>query len=502
MRSHWLPSVMAVAGVILAGGGLPGASTPVVPPSEAASDWTTSVPSTPAVQEVRDTFPHLDHEGLFPFCTGCHEGIPEGDEATMYPETSFCAGCHDGVEAAEVDWIPPVPDAEPDNLEFSHPVHIAGVAAEGDEPLTCGSCHAPPAASRMTVEPLEAERCLSCHAHPGEQHVVDADCSTCHVPLARSDLPPERIAGMPAPPSHDQPEFVLELHGQEALDGTVSCTTCHTRDLCASCHVGGAADAIERLDPAPPAMTLPEYRPVYPVPPSHADPDFQNEHGDEVRETENSRVTCHTRDDCTSCHLAPLPAGTTDLPTRESVRAPGVGLAVDAPATHADPYFQENHGVLAAADDDSCASCHTEPFCASCHEAPARPEFHPSNYLARHSADAWGSTTECSSCHQVQASCRACHVQSGLTQTGRLGAGYHDAEPMWLLRHPQAARQSLESCASCHTQKECLQCHSETGAFQVSPHGPDFDAARARERNPVICRTCHLGDPLGGGGGP
>jgi hypothetical protein len=81
---------------------------------------------------------------------------------------------------------------------------------------------------------------------------------------------------------------------------------------------------------------------------------------------------------------------------------------------------------------------------------------------------------------------------------GRLGRGFHDAEPLWLLRHGQAARQGLESCASCHEQSQCMQCHSALGAFKVSPHGPDFDPRRAQKRNAAICLVCHLTDPLTG----
>lgn len=82
---------------------------------------------------------------------------------------------------------------------------------------------------------------------------------------------------------------------------------------------------------------------------------------------------------------------------------------------------------------------------------------------------------------------------------GRLGPGFHDAEPLWLLRHGQAARQALESCASCHGQNECMQCHSVLGAFKVNPHGPGFDARRAQKRNAAICLVCHITDPLAGG---
>lgn len=446
----------------------------------------------------QEPFPHLDHEGLFPLCTGCHGGIPEGEVAEAYPDPELCAGCHDGVELEEVEWAPPEVDARPDLLGFSHPEHIQEVAAEGEPDLSCQRCHAPPGASRMTVEPLEAQRCLTCHVHEAPDHYTEAECGTCHITLAESQLPVTRIASLPEPPGHDAPGFLLELHGVEALEETARCTTCHTQETCTSCHVAGAEETIARIPQAPPTLELPVREVAYPVPPSHLQPDFEVEHGMLVGE--QSCATCHTRDSCASCHLPPLPEGARDLPERRSVQAPGVVLDAQAPASHASPFFMEDHTSLAAADPQSCASCHTRPFCTQCHEAAARPEFHPPNYIARHAADAWGATSECAACHQVQVSCRACHAEAGLTQTGRLGPGYHDAEPLWLLRHGQAARQSLESCASCHTQRECLQCHSQIGAFQVNPHGPDFDARRAWERNPVVCRACHIGDPLGGGG--
>ena len=136
----------------------------------------------------------------------------------------------------------------------------------------------------------------------------------------------------------------------------------------------------------------------------------------------------------------------------------------------------------------------------ACHDAPGPAAFHPQNFASRHSSASFGATAECSNCHDAAVFCRACHVEAGLTATGRLGSGYHDAEPVWLLRHGQAARQELESCASCHRQKECLQCHSQTGAFRVSPHRPGFDARRAWESNPVVCTACHLRSPFGEGG--
>jgi hypothetical protein len=242
---------------------------------------------------------------------------------------------------------------------------------------------------------------------------------------------------------------------------------------------------------------LPPAEAHYPVPESHASVDFEREHG--TLSEERSCTTCHTRDDCSSCHLPPLPETAVRLPDRGSVVAPGAGLTADAPASHASPFFQADHSALAASDGADCATCHTTAYCVACHEAPRQPSFHPIGYVASHPADAWNGTAECANCHDTGAFCRGCHLESGLGAVGRLGLGYHDAEPLWLLRHGQGARQALESCASCHTQQECLQCHSTLGAFKVNPHGPGFDAGQAWEKNPRTCFACHVRTPFGGG---
>jgi hypothetical protein len=232
------------------------------------------------------------------------------------------------------------------------------------------------------------------------------------------------------------------------------------------------------------------------------------------------------------------------LGSRRDVGAPGVGVTRRPPASHASPSFETQHGSLAASDPRACTTCHTRPQCESCHgtgieiaasvaatghptpppralvaaqaarndedepvrqEPPTsrsglRPEagFHPPDFMLRHASMAYGRRMECSNCHDARAFCADCHREAGMSAFGRLGPGFHDAEPLWLLRHGQGARQALESCASCHRQSDCLQCHSQLGAFRVSPHGPDFDARRAQKRNAAACQLCHLGNPLGG----
>ena len=463
----------------------------------------------------RQAFPHEQHAGLFPLCEGCHEGVPTGDRATFYPPPATCARCHDGVEQPRVDWQGPT--EEPDNIDFSHPEHPSVV---GGEAVECTRCHTQQGARRMAVEPQPVvARCLACHAHEATDHYVDADCATCHVPLAQAPFERQQIEALPLPDDHrDEAMFIRRGHGRLAEASITRCAVCHTRERCESCHVNAAdVAAIQEMPVAPArlASELPEPSAHYPVPRSHGEPGFLEGHGE--RASRVACATCHTRDDCAACHVAPVPSAVAELPTRVHTRAPGVQVARRMPASHEAPMFATDHGNEAAVRGASCSTCHERTMCVDCHDAVAtgstaaaaagdrrtRPGgFHPPNFVARHSAEAYARRLECSSCHDSRLFCAACHNASGMSPgqvPGRLGPGFHDAEPLWLLRHGRAARQALESCASCHGQNECMQCHSVLGAFKVNPHGPGFDARRAQKRNAAICLVCHITDPLAGG---
>lgn len=552
------------------------------------------VPAGLVLAHQRDAqeFPHPRHAGLFPLCTGCHTGIPQGDEAAYYPDAELCARCHDGVNEEEVTWTGP--DRERTNLTFSHPEHFSETDREGLE-VTCARCHSEPGAPRMTVvERAEPATCFECHTHEAQSHFVDADCSVCHVPLVGAPFDRARIADLPEPEDHDVQGFLAEGgHGELAEEGVERCSVCHTRDLCTSCHVDAGRAPIQALAPAPAGMELPIFRASYPEPASHASPAWLEDHGGQAttdacgtchtqqdcaachvgplpavartlvdrsetatpgvglrpfqasypepashasptwledhagRASADACGTCHTRQDCASCHVAPLPAVALTLVDRSETEAPGVGLRRRMPASHATPFFTRAHAAEAASAQDACATCHTPTFCTDCHDAPAasagetleegdaRPVqglhdrgpgdlreggFHPPDFMMQHASDAYGRTLECSNCHNTTVFCRSCHVEAGFRTQGRLGPGFHDGQPVWLLRHGQAARQSLESCTTCHTQRDCLQCHSTIGAFRVNPHTRDFDARRAWEANPAICFACHIRNPFEGGG--
>lgn len=455
-------------------------------------------------------FPHEDHQGLFPVCTGCHQEMNSFDRADFFPPASQCAGCHDGGDLERVTWTGPSDRIS--NVRFTHAAHGNELADAGEEPATCESCHSAADGERMSVDGTERmDTCWSCHART-DHYVATAEdrggavpageaaaaCESCHVPLARSGFGVERLGALPAPADHDAPDFLASAHADAAGAETARCATCHTADRCAACHVDASRDEILAIPAAPADMEQPVWTASYPTPATHERTAWKLAHapGDGAAECS----TCHTRDDCLSCHVEPGPEVVSAHPTRAASAAPGVQIEVEAPESHESFFFQSAHANEAAADPGTCATCHTETYCVSCHDGPSDGGYHPPSFVSRHAADAWGRDAECANCHSSAAFCRECHQDSGLGSSGRLGPGYHDAEPVWLLRHGGAARQNLESCASCHQQNDCVQCHGVLGSFGVSPHTADFDAEAAWARSPRTCIACHTSNPLGGGG--
>ena len=128
-----------------------------------------------------------------------------------------------------------------------------------------------------------------------------------------------------------------------------------------------------------------------------------------------------------------------------------------------------------------------------CHrpDAARASGYHPVGVLARHPAAAYNRETSCGDCHNTAGFCTSCHVRAGVVARGALRPGYHDASPTFIVGHGTAARQNLESCVSCHVERDCLTCHSALGGRHFSPHGPGFDAARLKRKNPEVCTACH-----------
>jgi len=463
--------------------------------------------STAHAQEP-DRFSHRRHAELFPTCTACHVGVVDGTPA-IFPSGQGCAACHDGTTERRVNYTAPAPAAT--NLRFTHAEHareVAGTTAP-DSMVNCVACHTPTGASWMTVQPAVVNQCLDCHGVRATSHLAapDSACSTCHLTLAQATgLTTAQIKAFPEPPSHEAPGFQLATgHGAQAKAGTgaatygvaPSCATCHARDFCLECHVNAPeVPAIQALAPDARSTAIAV---TLTAPATHQQSNFLATHGKTARKSVASCQACHTQESCAACHTAP-PAPVMSIYPAGAGRGQGAVIVRSRPPSHqAD--FSDIHAPAATSGMKTCQGCHTRPQCLDCHRGtPERtPQYHPQTFLERHPAAAYARETNCSDCHNPAAFCQACHVQAGLgSPKGALQPGYHDAFPAFQLNHGQAARQSLETCTSCHVEKDCLTCHSALYGRGFNPHGPGFDPQKMLKANPQMCTVCHGQNVPGG----
>ncbi len=436
-------------------------------------------------------FDHEKHRKLFPACETCHPGAAEPG-APIWPTAASCAACHDGTIESRVSWQRPT-EVPRTNLRFDH---SAGAEVKL-HPAQCVDCHAKKGAPWMTVQRVLPERCLDCHEIKTAHFAApDTACAYCHVPLVRATrLARQDIADFPKPPSHEQPDFVRGSgHGAAAKARkpvAESCSVCHARDFCLACHVDAPEQApIQALasDPRATAIVV-RLEP----PPSHADESFLGGHGAIARRAPADCVTCHTQESCQTCHVGKPRVARALHRSAEWGRGIGAVMRRRRPPWHGDN-FATNHAQRAAAATATCAACHVRADCLECHrpDAARAAGYHPSGFLARHPAAAYARETSCSSCHNAGSFCTSCHASAGLkAAAGPLGSGYHDATRFFIAGHGGAARQSLETCTSCHAERDCLTCHSALGGRRFNPHGPGFDPNRLIKKNPQMCTACH-----------
>lgn len=438
-----------------------------------------------------ESFDHELHAGLFPSCLACHRGVLEAS-APLFPDPTGCASCHDGRDSLEVvEWAPPT-GPRPTNLSFTHDAHAAAVVAEGEQPAACVDCHTPVAAPWMTVDRAVVTSCLECHGLAGE-HLALADdtCGSCHTDLADSPtLHVEQIASFAAPPSHEAAAFAFE-HG-EVVDR--ACAVCHARDFCAQCHVN-APDLPEIASLASDARSLVLVASV-PVPANHEAADFLSRHGTSAAGAAASCASCHTAESCTTCHIG-SPQVAAALPSAGPDRGRGAVVRRDRPPSH-DIDFLTAHGSTAASRPETCAGCHVRSDCTECHRpGAAAGGFHAADFLSRHPSAAYMRETSCSDCHATGEFCTSCHASAGLGSADPgsiLASSFHDGQSAFSVGHGVAARVNLETCASCHVERDCLACHSSTGGRGIDPHGPNFEAETLRRANPQMCTACHGSD--------
>lgn len=306
-------------------------------------------------------FPHRQHSEVTPFCTQCHSGVLENDREHFYPELERCRQCHSADEVPEDTWSDRAERGG--NLRFQHGIHEELL---GSTAPTCESCHVPADGPEMDVsQDIQLGTCWGCHGGADTEHTVDATCRTCHVPLAETGFSVERIQQIAAPSDHDSPSWLASEHGASATAMASRCATCHTSDVCASCHVDTDRAPITSIPAAPAGMEVPPVEVRYPTPQSHTDDQWSDLHG--ATASREACATCHTADDCTTCHAEPVPDAVAAMPRRSDVTAPGVGLVRRRPSSHEAPDFIDSHGALAESGGATCESCHDGAFCTQCH---------------------------------------------------------------------------------------------------------------------------------------
>lgn len=347
--------------------------------------------------------------------------------APLWPDAPSCASCHDGTIEKTIVWRPPA-SARHSNLRFDHVDHAQDAAARGKS-ATCAGCHTEAGTPRMAVQDPVIQRCLDCHEiRTAHLAAPDSACAKCHLPLVRAaSLTRADVARFPTPPSHAAPGF-LTRSGHGAASRQTITTNC---------------------------------------------------------------ATCHAREFCYQCHAGSAPPRAIAW-LGSDARAIAIAARA-APASHS-ANFADRHGSEAAASTTRCTGCHVRADCLECHRPNAGARgagYHPDGFLARHPASAYAREASCSDCHNVGSFCSSCHAKSGLVAAGVLRSGYHDARQFFVVGHGQAARQSLESCVTCHAERDCLPCHSALGGRRFNPHGPGFDAARLRRKAFAMCTVCH-----------
>jgi hypothetical protein len=241
---------------------------------------------------------------------------------------------------------------------------------------------------------------------------------------------------------------------------------------------------------------------------------------------------------CGACHLT-LPDGRlkVNLAIGGAIATARTGKLVPSGSLRGfdahTPGFRTDHKA-AGRDMSYCLNCHRQSECLDCHNGVVRPlDIHPSDYVTLHGADARRNTPDCSSCHRNQTFCIGCHQRTGVASdpTGGVpgqpvrnpfgtGTGVKSFHPPGWARdaageviatprpssHSFQAKRNIRSCASCHREETCLECHSADPARGVkmpngagfSPHGVGFATTnRCRalaSRNRRACLKCHAVD--------
>lgn len=143
----------------------------------------------------------------------------------------------------------------------------------------------------------------------------------------------------------------INLHKDKAKSESQSCTVCHDKIFCSSCH----------------GVSMPH--------PGN----WGDIHGEPAGTNRSVCNQCHNKQMCGNCHKVQMP--------------------------HPDDWLMGVHGKTYRDNSKVCSQCHENDTCSMCHESEIP---HPGNWLNVHHLTVEESPSDCSTCHG-NSDCRVCH---------------------------------------------------------------------------------------------
>lgn len=344
--------------------------------------------------------------------------------------------------------------------EIIYPVEHSAIRMNHSLPahsqLPCVRCHTQAASSRVSSDSLipTESSCLPCH----EAQVARANpsverCGTCHEGFGSNHTTQVAPSSFPNP----RIRFSHAAHVSRGM-------------TCVNCHAGV------------PSTTL------------------------------ATRLNLPAMRDCLRCHGGATPSAPTACRTCHLTEPDGVMRTHFAEGNMNPPEWMHGmrhdsdwivrHRWVGADQGAECSNCHRESDCSACHDSRIRPRsVHPNDFLTIHPQAARRDEPRCTSCHTTQTFCAECHARLGIATIAapvvRATGRFHPPEDVWSrgpVQHAIEARRSMNTCVSCHAERDCVACHGARGiGGGLSPHAPGFAAqcgAMLRD-NPRACRTCH-----------
>jgi hypothetical protein len=334
-------------------------------------------------QRLPLTFSHAKHEKRGVQCAACHPGALTSQSAVdnLLPTEAECRVCHaierdkpDKVATPTARCISCHPTYAPDKpvervyvapapLKFAHAAHTA---------TPCSGCHGDLSkvdlATRRHLPTMAS--CISCH----REGTQERRCADCHMTKLGGLLETETIHGSLVPKhtglgDAHRPGFSKD-HRQEAMQQDATCSACHDRSECITCHQGVT-------------RPLEFHRGNYLL-----------AHAVEARRGTPDCSACHRAQSfCVGCHER----------SGIGTRAPSEFGA--APGSFHPANWATSHARDAKRNIQTCASCHREDDCLRCHSAE------PMSMRASPHPKGWAGSAKCKALDSKnRRMCLKCHI--------------------------------------------------------------------------------------------